>query len=50
MTHIEASYLLDGGRLRVAADLAVVNRHLAELFSLTAERSIQVHRGFRRDS
>jgi len=50
MTHIEASYLLDGGRLRVAADLAIVNRLLAELFSLTAERSIQVHRGFRRDS
>lgn len=47
MTHMEASYLPDP-RMHVAADLAVVNRSLAELFALSSEGAVDTSRGFRR--
>jgi len=49
MSHIDAAYLTEQ-RLRITADLAVVNRPLAELFTIAADRSIAVNRGFRRDT
>jgi hypothetical protein len=49
MSHIDVAYLTEQ-RMRVTADLAVVNRPLAELFTITADRSISVNRGFRRDT
>lgn len=47
MTHVEASYLPDP-RLRVTADIAVVNRALAEVFSLSTEGAREAGGGFRR--
>ncbi|MBM2809929.1 MAG: hypothetical protein HW416_688 [Chloroflexi bacterium] len=45
MTHIEATCLLDP-RLRVAADLAVVNRPAAEILAIAADSIVNAHRGF----
>lgn len=46
LTHVEAAYLRDS-RLKVVADLAVVNRPLAELFLLTGEGLREGSHGFR---
>lgn len=43
MTHMEATYLPDP-RLRVSADLAMINRPLAELFALSAESTTRTSR------
>jgi hypothetical protein len=47
MTHMEASYFPDQ-RLRVTADLAVINRPLAEVFAFSTDGVIDTSRGFRR--
>jgi hypothetical protein len=47
MTHMDASHLADA-RLRVVADLAVINRSRAELFALSTEGVVDTSRGFRR--
>ncbi|MEA2642630.1 MAG: hypothetical protein QOF51_4024 [Chloroflexota bacterium] len=49
MTHVDVIYLPDP-KLRFNAELAVVNRPAAEIFSLASERSPESARGFRRDS
>ena len=45
MTHVEAIYLPDP-RLRIGADLAVINRRVAELFALSTERVKPTAQGF----
>ncbi len=46
VTEAELSYLPDP-RVRVASELMVVNRRLAELFTATADNAIGTTRGFR---
>jgi hypothetical protein len=46
MTDAEVNYLPDP-RIRIAAELIVVNRRLAELFTATADRVASTSRGFR---
>ena len=45
MTHVEAIYLPDP-RLRIGADLAVINRRTAELFALSSEGAKPQAQGF----
>ena len=45
MTHVEAVYLPDS-RIRMTADLAVINRRAAELFALTVEGARATRTGF----
>lgn len=47
MTHVEAIYL-PNPRVKVSADLAVINRHVAELFALSTEGVRPDNAGFRR--
>jgi hypothetical protein len=46
MTNAEVTYLLDP-RIRIASELIVVNRRLAELFTAAADRVASTSRGFR---
>jgi hypothetical protein len=46
MTNAEVSYLPDP-RIRIASELLVVNRRVAELFTATADRVASTSRGFR---
>jgi hypothetical protein len=46
ITGLDATYIPDP-RLRISADFAVINRPLAELFSLTDEGPRRTGRGFR---
>ena len=45
ITHVEAIYLPDP-RLKIGADLAVINRRVAELFALSAEGTRPTGHGF----
>ncbi len=47
MTHVEAVYLPDA-RMKIGADLAVINRRSAELFALSAEGARPRKAGFSR--
>jgi hypothetical protein len=46
MTNAEVGYLPDP-RIRIASELLVVNRRVAELFTATADRVASTSRGFR---
>lgn len=46
LTDAEVGYLPDP-RVRIAAELLIVNRHLAELFTATADTVASTSRGFR---
>ena len=45
MTHVEATYLPDS-RVKITADLAVINRRIAELFALSTEGARPAKAGF----
>lgn len=45
MTHVDATYLPDP-RMKISADLAIINRRLAELFALSAEGARPEKAGF----
>jgi hypothetical protein len=47
MTHLQATYLPDS-RMKISADLAVINRRIAELFALSTEGARPAKAGFSR--